>query len=236
MELRNMQRTVGTIGHIGSGRTHRSAALMAMTAALVAASVSSPGTAAAAAAIDADMKRLFKTDLKVKKRNRVMRPEVRTFTALPKTDIKAIDILQLQNSLKGIKAATSSTLFDIFMIYKNEESIEEINEIGNWGNQYAAQFIHGAYAIVEADLRNLADHIKDNEKQKHNINTLESIIRQIQQNMGWGLIKVLSAPEPSGGQILSPEAVTAVKDFEGIYRRVNNITNKIAEFKKLKKS
>lgn len=225
---------VGTIGHIGLG--HRSATLAAMTAAMAIAAASAATPSPAAAAVDRDMKRLFKTDLKVKKRIPVQREQVRTFEELPKIEIVAIDIPSLQHSLSKMKATVAKTMWDIFMLYKEEESIEEINEMYTWGNQYAAQYIHGAYAILIADLRNLAEHIKDNEKQKHNINTLENIVSQIQHNMGWGLIRVLSAAEPTDPLKLSPEAVTAVKDFEGIYRRINNITNKIDIVKKLKKS
>ena len=221
---------VGTIAH--GGHLSRS---RAMTALMVAALLGEQSNPVAAKIIDEDMKRLFKTNLKVPKRKYAMREQVRAFTALPKIDINAIDVLQFTNSLKGVKSSVTATMFDIMEVYRNESTVEEINDLKGWSNQMVAQFIHGAYAIIDNDLTALSDHYKEDPRQKNNLNTLRSVQEEIYRRMNAGLIAVISAPEPNGNQVMSPEAVTAVKDFEGVYRRINNVTKKISSLGKLQK-
>jgi hypothetical protein len=221
-----MERQVGTIAHINSGRAGRSlAASYVLAAAALIATQSSP----AASMMQSRMDRLFNTGLKIGKRKPVVREKIRTFTELPKMDKLKIDY---PAAFSGIKMAQKLTLLDMAKIYEAEESIDEINDLSTLSNQQVAQFIHGAYAILDNELQSIEDAIKEDSRQAGNKNTLETVRIAIRRNQNAGLISVINGVDPVDPRKLSPEAVTAVKDFEGLYRRIKNVAVKIQAFKK----
>lgn len=217
---------VGTIAHINSGRAGRSLAASYVLAATALAAVQSSPVAAMS---QSRMDRLFKTGLKIGKRNPVVREKIRTFTELPKKDKLKINYPE---AFSGIKMALKLTLMQMVVIYEAEESIEEINDLSTLSNQQVAQFIHGAYAILDNELQSIDDAIKKEPRQAGNKNTLETVRIAIRRNQNTGLIAVINGVDPTDPRKLSPEAVTAIKDFEGLYRRIKNIAIKIQAFQK----
>lgn len=233
MQDENNNTRVGTIAHINTNyrRPGRSQSMALLAAAAMLSSPAIGGSAPNqwAQNLDKNFKDLFNTKLRVKRTAPLMREKIRTFTELPKVKIADIDV---STAVTGLKSAQIFTVYSIFEIYQNEDTIDEINAMDSWSNQHTAQFIHGAYMIILMDLENMVQHIRANPKQKNNCNTLQNIVDAVKILAGQKMVDLLSAAEPTGNQRISAEGITALKQFEGIHRRIKNISVKIADFQR----